>query len=76
MQTKMRARRACSSPAACSVLVASAAALFFLIASSTVMAQSDPQGLYALSALNIDGAETSLGEHHGKVSLVVNLASQ
>lgn len=39
-------------------------------------AQADPQGLFALSARNIDGVDTPLGEHNGKVALVVNLASE
>lgn len=56
-------------------VMAAAAAFLFLTSSSTTTAQSDAQGLFALSADDIDGVETPLAEHHGKVALVVNLAS-
>ena len=70
----MRVRTYTSASSAAVVLTATAALLF--LTSPTTVAQEAPQGLYALSADNIDGVSTSLGEHHGKVALVVNLASK
>lgn len=77
----MRVRPYTSSSSASVVRATATAALLFLFLFltspvTTVVAQEAPQGLYALSADNIDGVPTPLGEHHGKVALIVNLASK
>ena len=36
----------------------------------------EPKSLYSLSARNLDGHEVPLSEYNGRVSLVVNIASE
>ena len=73
---KMRTRSFASSTA---VMLTATAAFLFLTSSANVVAAQpggDAQGLFAMSAADIDGVNTSLAEHNGKVALVVNLASK